>query len=198
MDVRQFFLIRHQRMHDEGGLMDGFLGGLSDAFVRARPQPGVNSIAWLLWHMARTEDVGANRLVASQPQVLDQGEWQARLRVARRDIGTSMTDDEVAELSDTMDLVALRSYWDAVGRRTTEVVQSLRPADFDEPVADARVQRVFVDEGAFAPAASWVFESRMYHGKSKGFFLAHWALTHNYVHFGEAGVVRSLLGIRGR
>ena len=194
VDARDFFSIRHRRMHE----MDGFLGGLSDAQARARPRPGLNSVAWLLWHVARTEDVGANALVAGGPQTLDDGDWPARLRVARRDIGTGMTNEEVGVLSDAVDLAALRGYWDAVGRRTTEVVRALLPADLDAPVDDARVRRVFVDDGAFAPAAGWVFESRMYHGQSAGFFLAHFALTHSYVHYGEAGVVRGLLGIPGR
>jgi hypothetical protein len=28
--------------------------------LRARPAKGVNSILWLLWHMARTEDASVN------------------------------------------------------------------------------------------------------------------------------------------
>jgi hypothetical protein len=44
-----------------------------------------------------------------------------------RDVGTGMGDDEVSDLSARLDLVALRGYYTAVGRRTLEVVRSLRP-----------------------------------------------------------------------
>ena len=44
-----------------------FFDTLSDEQMRHRPQPMVNSLAWLIWHMARVEDAGINRLVANRP-----------------------------------------------------------------------------------------------------------------------------------
>ena len=37
-----------------------FLDTLSAEHMRTRPQPMVNSVAWLIWHMARVEDAGIN------------------------------------------------------------------------------------------------------------------------------------------
>ena len=50
MDAAQFFLLRYEPLH---GMMSArVLDGLTDAQLRARPN-GQNSIAWLLWHVAR-------------------------------------------------------------------------------------------------------------------------------------------------
>ena len=51
--------------------------------LRRRPVKGSNSLAWLLWHMARIEDVAVNVVVANRRQVFDEG-WAERLKVPRR------------------------------------------------------------------------------------------------------------------
>ena len=43
--------------------MDRILGGISDDQMWLRPGKETNSIAWLVWHMARTEDVVVNLVV---------------------------------------------------------------------------------------------------------------------------------------
>jgi DinB superfamily len=68
-----------------------FFDTLDETHWRSRPQPVVNSLAWLIWHMARVEDAGVNRLVANRPQVLDEGNWGERMQVPIRHHGTGMT-----------------------------------------------------------------------------------------------------------
>ena len=106
--------------------VERWLGGLSDDQMRRRPGEGLNSIVWLLWHMARTEDVAVNLVVAARAQVFDDG-WARRMNVARPDMGTGMTAAEVADLSEQADVAAVRAYRSAVGLRTREVVQTLAP-----------------------------------------------------------------------
>src|SRR5436309_14755882 len=99
MDTIQFFLHQHALVHSkevaegEWSLEDSILKGLTEQDWRARPGNGGNSIAWLVWHMARTEDVAVNLLVAGRTQVLHEEGWLERLKV-REDIGTSMNDEE--------------------------------------------------------------------------------------------------------
>ena len=75
MDLVGFFLELHAATHagDVSGLLrpEHWLSGLSDEQMRRRPGEGVNSIVWLLWHMARTEDVAVNLVVAARTQVFD-------------------------------------------------------------------------------------------------------------------------------
>jgi hypothetical protein len=66
-----------------GSFADRVFGGLTDDQMRLRPAKGLNSLAWLLWHMARTEDVVVNVVIGRESQVLDDA-WLERCRGARR------------------------------------------------------------------------------------------------------------------
>ncbi len=192
MDAISFFLVRYGDLHRL--LVDDVLSGLSEAQVRGRPHPSVNTVAWLLWHAARIEDVGVNRFVADRPQVLDEG-WLDRLGVPRRDVGTGMNDAEVDNLSARIDLQALRGYWEAVTRGTLAVVETLRGADLDSPVPAERVKRVAFAEGAVAAEAAWLADFWAA-GRSRAWFLCQVPLLHVYGHWFEARVAKGLWGVR--
>ncbi len=191
MDAVDFFLTRYSEVHS--GLVDGLFESLSEAQLRARPHPGVNTIAWLLWHSARIEDVALNRFLTDRPQVLE--EWIGRLAVPRRDVGTGMTDAQVGDLSARIDLKALRGYLGAVTARTLAAVEMLRGSDLEAPVPGDRVKRVVLTEGVVAPGAEWLTEFWAA-GRSRAWTLAQTALLHPYGHYYEARVAAGLLGSR--
>ena len=134
----------------------------------------MNSLAWLLWHLARAEDAVVNVVVGAREQVLSAGDWPRRLGVAR------------------LDLAATCAYRDAVGRRTQEVVASLRPERWDEILSVVDTDRA-VAAGAFGPGAEWV--PKAYQGRSRGGMLGANAIAHNAMHLGEAISVRGLAGL---
>jgi len=147
MDALGFFLDQHARFHaaDVGGgspasFSERVFGGLDAKTLRARPRPSVNSVAWLVWHMARVEDVVVNHVIVAGAQVLDDG-WLRRLAIERRDIGTAMTSEEVTALSGRIDLDALAAYRSAVGWRTREVVRSLAASAWDEEIVEGDTAR---------------------------------------------------------
>ena len=76
MDAIQMFLARHVRIHAR-------VDGLTDGQIRGHAHPAANPLAWLLWHMARSEDASVNLLIAAGPQVLD-ATWARLLNVPRR------------------------------------------------------------------------------------------------------------------
>lgn len=198
MDALQFFLVQHARTHSaevaevEGGsFADRVFGGLTDDQMRLRPAKGLNSLAWLLWHMARTEDVAVNVVIGRESQVLDD-EWLRRLGVSRRDIGTGMTEDDVAELTERIDLTAARAYRTAVGRRTREVAGQLAPARWEEVIGPADIARA-VEQSAFGPNADWV--GRIWQNRTGGGHLGTVGIAHNAMHLGEALCVRSQAGL---
>ena len=191
MDAVGFFLTRYAEVHK--GLVDGLFGSLSEAQLRARPHPGVNTVAWLLWHSARIEDVALNRFLSDRQQVL--GDWLERLKVPRRDVGTGMSDAEVDELSTRLDLEALRGYLDAVTSRTLVVVETLRGSDLEAPVPGERVRSVVLSEGVVAPGAEWLTEFWA-GGRSRAWVLAQMGLLHPYGHYYEARVASGLWGVR--
>jgi DinB family protein len=191
VDAVGFFLTRYGEVHQ--GLVGGLFGSLSEAQLRARPHPGVNTVAWLLWHAARIEDVALNRFLADRPQVLEQ--WLERLAVPRCDVGTGMSDAEVDEFSARIDLHALRGYWDAVTAGTLAAVETLRGSDLEAPVPGERVRSVVLAEGVVAPGAEWLTEFWA-GGRSRAWVLAQTALLHPYGHYFEARVAAGLWGAR--
>jgi len=203
MDAIDLFLLEHARTHSAAlgtdaplCVEDTLLRGLEDDQLRTCPLPGLNSIAWVLWHVARTEDVGVNTVLAGRRQVLDEEGWAERLGLSRRDIGTGMADEEITGFGERINVAALRAYRAAVGRRTQAVVRALASEQLDE-VLDARRLERLPTEGAFMENAMWV--GTFWQGKSVGWFLTQIAGAHTTWHLGEAGVLKQLGGLgRGR
>jgi DinB superfamily len=196
VDLLAFFLSQHAAVHAREVSGRAFLpqvvfDELSDDQMRLRPSEGLNSLVWLLWHMARTEDVAINLVVAGSDQVLD-AEWARRMNVPWRIIGTGMTDGEVGELTARADVSSVRAYRSAVGIRTRQVVQALRADAWDEPVAADDIRRA-ATAGAFR---DWdAAQSHPWLGWSRADQIASSALRHNAAHIGEAVTIRSLAGL---
>ncbi|HKW91467.1 MAG TPA: DinB family protein [Methylomirabilota bacterium] len=194
MDAVDFWLLRYETLH--GFLVDDLVADLSEAQLRGRPVPRVNTIAWLLWHAMRVEDVCINRFLLDRPQVLDAG-WLERLGVARRDVGTGMSDAQVDALSARIELGPLRDYCRAVTRATLDAVPRLRGLDLAATVSADRVAHVCTAEGAVDPGASWLTEFWA-GGRSRGFILAQTSLLHVYGHYFEGLATKGLWGARSR
>jgi hypothetical protein len=166
---------------------DEVLEGLSDEQMRRRPARQPNSIAWLVWHMARIEDVTMNLLVAGQPQVLEREGWLERLRLVRSDVGTAMGDAEVAQVTEQIDLAAMRAYRLAVGRSTRQIIEELPPEALHHKVDQARIERLLsssaLAEGVLRLAEIWG-------GWKIGGLIKQPAIRHSFVHLNEARTLR--------
>jgi hypothetical protein len=79
----QLFLSQHAMLHsarmaaEEAGtepwsFEDDVLDDMAEEQIRRIPQNCEHSVAWIIWHIARCEDVTMNLLVAGSPQVLNQ------------------------------------------------------------------------------------------------------------------------------
>jgi hypothetical protein len=194
MEALELLMLRYGAVHD--GFVPDLFKGLTDAQVRGRPA-GVNSIAWLVWHLTRVQDAVVSRLVDDRPQVLDDGGWHESMGVGRRDVGSGMTAEDVGALSEAIDTKALQSYHRAVAEHTRRVATSLAPASWAEVVPESRVRQVVAQDGLLIEAGSWVgdFWAR---GLSRGWYLLQVGLLHPYGHCFEAEVTRGLLGVPGR
>ncbi len=193
-EAMRLFLEQHAAVHGAEisgrgfwSLQDEVLDGLSDEQIRTIPRPGENSIAWLLWHTTRIEDMTLNCLVFEQPQIMDSSDWESRLGLPSRDVGASMDAEQVATLSASVSVRALIEYRAAVGRSTRQGVRGLNPEQLKEDVPDSSIQK-FVDEGSISQQGHWLYE--YYLGRSKGFFLTRTATSHNFIHLMEARRIR--------
>jgi hypothetical protein len=160
----QLFLSQHAMVHSavmsQSGLWsceDELWHDISEEIVRRIPRNCEHSIAWIMYHIARIEDVTMNLLVAGSPQLVFRGDWIERMKVSIRDTGNGMDDQAVADLSLTIDIEALRAYRVTVGRRTRQIVTQLQPEELKHRVDPSRLQRVR-DEGAVVEAASAVLD----------------------------------------
>ncbi|HSL52649.1 MAG TPA: DinB family protein [Candidatus Deferrimicrobiaceae bacterium] len=194
MDAVDLWLLRYEPVHTF--VADDLVADLTDAQVRGRPVPGVNPVAWLIWHAMRVEDVCVNRFVLDRPQVLDAG-WPPRLRIARLDVGTGMDDAQVDELCARLDVEQLRGYCRAVTRATLDAVTTLRSLDLEVMVPADRVEHVCTAEGAVAPGASWLTEFWA-GGRSRAWILFQTSLLHVYGHYFEGLATKGLWGARSR
>ena len=153
MDACQFFLLRYEPMH--GFVTERLLRELTDVQIRSRPVDGVNTIAWIVWHMARGEDIGIGRFVGHRPQLFFEEAWGERLNMPEADLGTGMTAEEVTELSARIDLDGLRAYWAQLERRTRSIVGDLRPKDLDAVNDPAYIREVVEQDRVFREAGRW-------------------------------------------
>jgi hypothetical protein len=196
MEVRDLFLEQHAAVHSAavaGNKMSAAeraFAGLTEEQMRVRPREDLNSLAWLMWHIARAEDIVVNTVLAGQAQIFDDL-WAKRLGISRRDFGIGMTSPEVTELTRQLDIAALREYRDAVGLRTRQVVGGFAAGDWDGQVRAEDVQRA-AGEGAFGARTEALVKG--FPGRPRSAVLSGIALFHSAGHMGEAATVRSAGG----
>lgn len=72
MDARDLLLEEHTVMHsaavggNKASMAERTFAGLTDDQMRVRPRDDLNSLAWIMWHIARAEDIMANVIVSGR------------------------------------------------------------------------------------------------------------------------------------
>jgi hypothetical protein len=186
----RLFLRQHAMLHsakmartDLWSFEDEILNDMTEEQIRRIPRNCEHSVAWCMWHIARIEDVTMNVLVAGSPQVLHRSDWLDRIKMTVCDTGNEMDEEDMARLSATIDIEALRAYRVAVGRRTREIVQPLEPEELKQKVDPIRVKQV-IDEGAVIEAARGIVD--YWSRRNIAGLLLMPATRHNLVHLNEA------------
>ena len=136
---KALFLEIHAKLHlssvsnTEKNEVDDLLCDLDRNEYAIMPTSKDETIAWVLWHIARLEDLTMNILVAQKEQIFNQ-EWKKRLNVAITDTGNALSDDEIMELSREINIGELLHYRNAVGQRTREIISVLNAVDIKRKV----------------------------------------------------------------
>jgi DinB family protein len=197
MNAKDLFLMQHSAVHsvavggNPGSAAERTFGGMTEEQMRVRPREDLNSLAWLMFHIARAEDIFLNPVLAGRGQVFDDDGWARRLGITRRDFGIGMTSAEVTELTRQIDVAALREYRDAVGKRTREIVGAFTDADWQGETQAAAVQRA-AEQGAFGARREGLIKA--FSGRPRAALLSGIALFHCSGHMGEAVTVRTAGG----
>ncbi|HTY33129.1 mycothiol transferase [Mycobacterium sp.] len=144
--------------------VDALADGLTEEMSVYRPTPNANSIAWLIWHSARVQDIQLAQ-VAGVEQVWTRDGWVDRfgLDLPRNDTGYGHGPDEVAKVKAPVEL--LSGYYHAVHKLTLEYIASVTAEElgrvvdtnWDPPVtAGARLVSIIDDCAQHLGQAAYV------------------------------------------
>jgi hypothetical protein len=113
--------------------VDELTDGLTDEQANYRPSPSANSIAWLIWHSARVQDLQLAP-IAGVEQVWKTGGWVDRfaLDLPANDSGYGHGANEVAKVQVQADLLA--GYYHAVHDLTLGFVADVTAEDLERVV----------------------------------------------------------------
>ncbi|CQD10041.1 DinB superfamily protein [Mycobacterium europaeum] len=113
--------------------VDGIADGLTEEVANYRVTPDANSIAWLLWHSARVQDIQLAD-VAGVEQVWLRDGWVDRfgLDLPRNDTGYGHGPEQVGKVRAPVDL--LSGYYHAVHKLTLEYVAGVTAAELERVV----------------------------------------------------------------
>ncbi|OBH75172.1 hypothetical protein A5681_11310 [Mycobacterium scrofulaceum] len=113
--------------------VDDIADGLTDAVAQYRVTPSANSIAWLIWHSARVQDIQLAD-VAGVEQVWLRDGWVDRfaLDLPRNDTGYGHGPEQVAKVKAPVDL--LSGYYHAVHKLTLEYIAGVTAAELERVV----------------------------------------------------------------
>ena len=188
----EFIKIRHQMLH--GDTLPK-LCAMPESALRSRPQAGVNSIAWNIWHLLRIEDITLSRFVGDIPQSHTAGNWQSKMGLPYGHMGTAMADADVDVLSKTIDIAGLQGYQQAVAAQSTTLLANLDTTRLNHRWDAAHMRAVVAGEAVCIPAITEGVIS--YWGAlTIGRFVVDYTQVHPQNHIGEIGVIAGLLGVK--
>src|SRR5579862_7135020 len=119
----------HQGVH-------ALLDGIDAPTLVHRPDPGANTVAWLVWHLTRVQDDHVAAVTGS-PQRWVEGGWEQRFSLPFEPdaTGYGQGPDEVGAVRATAEL--LLGYYDEVHAATTGFLAGLGDDDLARVVDDA-------------------------------------------------------------
>jgi len=171
---------------------------LSPTELVARPVPGVNPIAFLIWHMARSQDWAVNTAIRDVPEMVAREPW-VHSRLAVPGIGTGFELAEAAGAAAHFELSQLLSYADAVHGDTLKWLSTV-----DDTILDA-IPDVAAHDARHPEYQRAGFRAEMDSGPEhddavgrKGglpvwVFLTSVSITHLHRHLGELDLIKDLL-----
>ncbi|MBI4234231.1 MAG: DinB family protein [Chloroflexi bacterium] len=175
MSRLEFLRFYFPQLH--GGFQQA-LDGLTLEQLHWRPSGQTNSVAFVLWHCARTEDNVAQFVLQRRPTLWVDGGWDKRFGLDPRAQGTGMTAEEVSHIR-FPSAEEFRTYMTQAFQATEQYISTLQEEALDQKARIRRATREGVQETPI-----WEV-------------LGTTLLTHGYSHLGELWVLRSLQGLQG-
>ncbi len=113
------------------GFLAKALDDLTQEEASWRPTSECNSIAFILWHLARVEDYFMSRVIQRQTETYEAEGWQQKLGTAPRDMGFGYTVEKL-QAWPVPKLEIIRGYHEAVRLKTLAFLESATPEKLAE------------------------------------------------------------------
>ena len=116
-------------IQQSGGYLNNALNELTQEEAAWSPGPECNSIAFILWHIARVEDFFINRVIQREKELYEAEGWQEKLGTPAK--AYQYTVEEV-QAWPTPELAVLREYSNSVREKTFAFLDSIPPERLSE------------------------------------------------------------------
>lgn len=173
MDIIDFYRLEQRRIHN---WMRNSISNLTADDWHHTTEGNTNTIAFLVWHCARTEDNILRFILQGRPTIWIEGNWHERLDLPPRVQGTGMATEE-ARAFHIADTALFMEYVEEVWREFEAYLASI--SDGGKELSE---RIVTVKPLGNMPAIQAIGQV---------------CISHLFIHFGEIAVLQGALGKRG-
>ncbi len=163
-DAIKIFLDIHNQLHRsnikdrEENETDRLFGDLEPWEYAVMPGREDETIAWVVWHIARIEDLTMGILAARGDQLFNE-DWCRKINSPIKDTGNALSDEEIMAFSKQVNCQELLDYRSAVGERTREIVSRFTFEDMKREVNQADLMKIQREGGVTLQKDSeWLLE----------------------------------------
>lgn len=150
--AKKLFLDIHANLHlsvISNGIeneVDRLIRDLVEQEYAIMPTNKDETIAWVIWHIARIEDLTMGILIYGGNQLFND-EWKKKLNSTITDTGNALTDEEIIKLSKSLNIPELLQYRNEVGKRTRVIVERLSSDDMKRKISSKRLEKILEEGG---------------------------------------------------
>ena len=186
MDLRNWILAEHDLV--AGRLHEQVLAHVPIERHRERVDGGGSTLTFLLWHLARHQDLAVNGVVRERPQVIDA--HRAAVGADGLAPGDGLAESEDPSMTAGLDPDAVLAYHAAVSSETGSWLRGLDADDLDR-VPESGI--ALTDAGVAHDEFPWLH--RMWDAKPVSFFVMWEVVGHGVTHLGEMVSMRNRMGL---
>lgn len=174
MDIIDFYRAEQKRLHHE---IRNSISNLTPEEWHYELPGSTNSIAFLVWHGARTEDNILRFILQGRNTIWNEGNWHERLALPQRVQGTGMATEEARAIH-IADIPLFMQYVDAVWREYEDYL-----ANINDGGAALSERIVTVKPLGEMPAVRAIGQV---------------CISHLFIHYGEISAILGTMGKRGQ
>ena len=130
MEAKELIL---KSLGESQGFLTRALDGLTQEEIAWTPGAECNSIAFLVWHLGRAEDIWINRVIQRKEEAYDAEGWQQKLATPAKESGYKYTLEQLRAWP-VPKLELLWGYANSVREKTLAFLQSVSPEKLSEVI----------------------------------------------------------------